>query len=187
MKYAVWFVRLVFAAWMIPAGLNHFIYLFPQPMGDQPLSTELITALLDSHMFDITKTVELLAGLCVLFGFYAPLALIVCLPVSFCVWFWDVPLQGWTSGSAVYGWAVLLEQPVPVRGPFRILPPDVRSALHAARSRDPPLVAQAGSRSMKPSSSSPACLRSLDACERHQPFRLAAWPEPTAPSRSRSS
>lgn len=29
MKYAVWIVRLVFAAWMIPAGLNHFIPLFP--------------------------------------------------------------------------------------------------------------------------------------------------------------
>ena len=108
MKYAVWFVRLVFAAWMIPAGLNHFVYLFPQPMGNQPLSTELIHALLDSHMFDITKTVELLAGLCVLFGFYTPLALIVCLPVSFCVWFWDVPLQGWGSTSAIYVWAVLL-------------------------------------------------------------------------------
>ena len=108
MKYAVWFVRLVFAAWMIPAGLNHFVYLFPQPMGNQPLSTELIHALLDSHMFDITKTVELLAGLAVLFGFYTPLALIVCLPVSFCVWFWDVPLQGWGSTSAIYGWAVLL-------------------------------------------------------------------------------
>ena len=108
MKYAVWFVRLVFAAWMIPAGLNHFVYLFPQPMGNQPLSTELITALLDSHMFDITKAIELLAGLCVLFGFYTPLALIVCLPVSFCVWYWDVPLQGWGSASAIYGWAVLL-------------------------------------------------------------------------------
>ena len=108
MKYATWFVRLVFAAWMIPAGLNHFVYLFPQPMGDQPLSTELIKALLDSHMFDITKTIELLAGVCVLFGFYTPLALVVCLPVSFCVWYWDVPLQGWGSTSAIYGWAVLL-------------------------------------------------------------------------------
>jgi uncharacterized membrane protein YphA (DoxX/SURF4 family) len=108
MKYAVWFVRLVFAAWMIPAGLNHFVYLFPQPMGNQPLSSELIKALLDSHMFDITKTVELLAGLCVLFGFYTPLALVVCLPISFCVWYWDVPLQGWGSVSAIYGWAVLL-------------------------------------------------------------------------------
>ena len=108
MTYASWFVRLIFAAWMIPAGLNHFIPLFPQPMGNQPLSTELIAALLDSHMFDMTKAVELLAGLAVLTGFYAPLMVIVCMPVSFCVWYWDVPLQGWSSGSAIYGWAVLV-------------------------------------------------------------------------------
>ena len=68
MKYAVWFVRLVFAAWMIPAGLNHFVPLFPQPMGSQPLSHELIVALLDSHLFDIVKAVELIAGICVLTG-----------------------------------------------------------------------------------------------------------------------
>ena len=61
MKYGLWFVRLVFAAWMIPAGLNHFYPLFPQPMGNRPLSTELITALIDSRMFDMTKAVELLA------------------------------------------------------------------------------------------------------------------------------
>ena len=108
MKYAVWFVRLVFAGWMIPAGLNHFIPLFPQPMGNQPLSTELITALLDSHLFDMTKAVELLTGLAVLTGFGLPLMLVVCMPVSFCVWYWDTPLQGWGSTSAIYGWAVLL-------------------------------------------------------------------------------
>jgi uncharacterized membrane protein YphA (DoxX/SURF4 family) len=108
MKYAIWFVRLIFAAWMIPAGLNHFVPLFPQPMGNQPLSTELITALLDSQMFAMTKAVELLAGIAVLTGLYAPLMVIVCMPVSFCVWYWDVPLQGWSSGSAIYGWAVLV-------------------------------------------------------------------------------
>ena len=108
MKYGVWFVRLIFAAWMIPAGLNHFFPLFPQPMGDQPLSKELISALLDSHMFDMTKAVELLAGLSVLTGFYTPLMLVVCMPVSFCVWYWDTPLQGWGSSSAIFGWAVLV-------------------------------------------------------------------------------
>ena len=108
MKYALWFVRLVFAAWMVPAGVNHFYPLFPQPMGNQPLSMELIKALLDSHQFDLTKAVELLAGLAVLTGLYAPLMLVVCMPVSFCVWYWDTPLQGWGSLSAVFGWAVLL-------------------------------------------------------------------------------
>jgi hypothetical protein len=77
-------------------------------MGNQPLSTELITALLDSHQFDLTKAVELLAGLAVLTGIYAPLMLVVCMPVSFCVWYWDTPLQGWGSTSAIFGWAVLV-------------------------------------------------------------------------------
>jgi uncharacterized membrane protein YphA (DoxX/SURF4 family) len=108
MKYAVWFVRLVFAAWMIPAGLNHFVTLFPQPMGSQPLSHELIVALLDSHLFDLVKAVELIAGICVLIGFYTPLALILCMPVSFCVFFWDAPLEGWGSRAAIFGYSALL-------------------------------------------------------------------------------
>jgi uncharacterized membrane protein YphA (DoxX/SURF4 family) len=108
MKYAVWFVRLLFAAWMIPAGLNHFVPLFPQPMGSQPLSHELIVALIDSHLFDIVKAVELIAGISVLTGFYTPLALILCMPVSFCVFFWDAPLEGWGSRAAIFGYSVLL-------------------------------------------------------------------------------
>jgi hypothetical protein len=108
MKYAVWFVRLIFAAWMIPAGLNHFLPLFPQPMGSQPLSMELIVALLDSHLFDLVKAVELIAGVGVLFGFYTPLALLICMPISFGVFYWDAPLEGWGSRAAIFGYAVLL-------------------------------------------------------------------------------
>jgi len=107
MKYAIWFVRFVFAAWMIPSGLNHFIPLFPQPMGTKPLSHELIVALLDSHLFDMVKAVEFIAGLSVLTGFYTPLTLLMCMPVSFCVFFWDTPLEGWTSRAAVFGCSVL--------------------------------------------------------------------------------
>jgi uncharacterized membrane protein YphA (DoxX/SURF4 family) len=108
MKYAVWFVRLLFASWMIPAGVNHFIPIFPQPMGSQPLSQELISALIDSGLFDLVKAVELIAGVCVLTGFYAPLALLVCMPVSFCVFYWDAPLEGWGSRAALFGYSVLL-------------------------------------------------------------------------------
>jgi len=108
MKYGVWFVRLVFAAWMIPAGLNHFVYLFPQPMGTKPLSHELIVALLDSHLFDLVKAVELIAGVSVLLGLYTPLGLILCMPVSFCVFYWDTPLEGWGSRASLFGEAALL-------------------------------------------------------------------------------
>ena len=85
MRYAVWFVRLVYAAWMIPAGLNHFIRLYPQPIGNQPLSIEVFTALLDSGLFTFVKAVELLAGVAVLLGFRLPLMLLMVLPVSFTV------------------------------------------------------------------------------------------------------
>jgi uncharacterized membrane protein YhaH (DUF805 family)/uncharacterized membrane protein YphA (DoxX/SURF4 family) len=108
MKYAVWFVRLIFAAWMIPAGLNHFVTLFPQPLGTQPLSQELFLALFDSHLFDLVKLVELVAGIGVLFGLWVPLSLVICMPVSFCVWYWDTPLEGWHSGASIFGTAVLV-------------------------------------------------------------------------------
>ena len=108
MRYGVWFVRLIYAAWMIPAGLNHFYPLFPQPLGNMALSTQVITALLDSRLFDLVKAVELIAGLCLLFGIRVPLALLVVLPISFNVWYWDTALQGWWSVSAIYGWAILL-------------------------------------------------------------------------------
>ena len=107
MKYAVWFVRLIYAAWMIPAGLNHFIRLYPQPTGNQPLSTGVFLALLDSGMFTLVKATELVAGLAVLFGFRLPMFLLMALPVSFNVWYWDTELQGWWTGSAIYGWAVM--------------------------------------------------------------------------------
>jgi uncharacterized membrane protein YhaH (DUF805 family) len=108
MKYAVWFVRLLFASWMIPAGLNHFVPLFPQPLGSQPLSQELFLALFDSHLFDLVKAVELVAGIGALTGLYLPLTLVICMPVSFCVWYWDTPLEGWGSIASYYGGSVLL-------------------------------------------------------------------------------
>ncbi len=107
MRYAVWWVRLVYAAWMVPAGLNHFIPLYPQPGGANPLSDGVFTALLDSGLFTLVKAVELVAGLMLLLGWRVPLALVMVLPVSFTVWYWDTELQGWWSVSAIFGWAIL--------------------------------------------------------------------------------
>ncbi len=76
-------------------------------MGSQPLSMELVSALIDSHLFDLVKAVELLAGIGVLFGIFTPLCLLICLPVSFGVFYWDAPLEGWGSGAAIFGYATL--------------------------------------------------------------------------------
>jgi uncharacterized membrane protein YhaH (DUF805 family) len=77
-------------------------------LGSQPLSQELFLALFDSHLFDLVKAVELVAGIGVLLGFYLPLSLVICMPVSFCVWYWDTPLEGWHSGASIFGTAVIV-------------------------------------------------------------------------------
>ena len=65
-------------------------------MGSQPLSQELIIALLDSNLFDLVKAVELIAGLGLLFGFYTSLSLLICLPVSFWV---SIGMPHWKAGA----------------------------------------------------------------------------------------
>jgi uncharacterized membrane protein YhaH (DUF805 family)/uncharacterized membrane protein YphA (DoxX/SURF4 family) len=109
MKYVIWFVRFWYAAWMIPAGLEHFYHIYPQPGANSshPLAAEMLTALLDTHLFDVVKAVELITGVAVLFGFFTPLALLACMPVAFCVFWWDAPLSEWNTGSVIAGARVL--------------------------------------------------------------------------------
>jgi uncharacterized membrane protein YhaH (DUF805 family)/uncharacterized membrane protein YphA (DoxX/SURF4 family) len=109
MKYVIWFVRFWYAAWMIPAGIEHFYHIFPQPGANSshPLAAEMLTALLNSHLFDVVKAVELITGVAVLFGFFSPLALLACMPVAFCVFWWDAPLSEWSTGSMIAGLRVL--------------------------------------------------------------------------------
>jgi uncharacterized membrane protein YhaH (DUF805 family)/uncharacterized membrane protein YphA (DoxX/SURF4 family) len=109
MKYAIWVVRLWYAGWMIPAGLEHFYHVYPQPGYDtaNPLAHEMLFALLHSHLFDLVKAIELITGVSVLLGIYCPAVLLVCMPVAFCVFWWDSPLSAWNLGSVFAGSRVL--------------------------------------------------------------------------------
>jgi uncharacterized membrane protein YhaH (DUF805 family)/uncharacterized membrane protein YphA (DoxX/SURF4 family) len=109
MKYVIWFVRFWYAGWMIPAGVEHFYHIYPQPGSNSshPLAAEMLTALLHTHLFDLVKAVELITGLAVLFGFFTPLSLLICMPVAFCVFWWDAPLSEWNTGSMIAGARVL--------------------------------------------------------------------------------
>jgi uncharacterized membrane protein YhaH (DUF805 family)/uncharacterized membrane protein YphA (DoxX/SURF4 family) len=110
MKYVIWFVRFWYAAWMIPAGIEHFYHIYPQPGANSPhpLAAEMLTALLNTHLFDLVKGVELITGLAILFGFFTPLSLLLCMPVVFCVFWWDAPLSEWNTGSVIAGARVLV-------------------------------------------------------------------------------
>jgi uncharacterized membrane protein YhaH (DUF805 family) len=67
----------------------------------------MLDALLHTHLFDLVKAVELITGIAVLFGFFTPLALLVCMPVAFCVFWWDSPLSEWNTSSVIAGGRVL--------------------------------------------------------------------------------
>jgi uncharacterized membrane protein YhaH (DUF805 family)/uncharacterized membrane protein YphA (DoxX/SURF4 family) len=109
MKYVIWFVRFWYAGWMIPAGVEHFYHIYPQPGANSshPLAAQMLAALLHTHLFDLVKAVELITGVAVLFGFFTPLALLACMPVAFCVFWWDAPLSEWNTGSMIAGARVL--------------------------------------------------------------------------------
>jgi uncharacterized membrane protein YhaH (DUF805 family)/uncharacterized membrane protein YphA (DoxX/SURF4 family) len=109
MKYVIWVVRFWYAGWMIPAGLEHFYHIYPQPgaSSSHPLAAQMLDALLHTHLFDLVKAVELITGLAVLFGFFTPLALLICMPVAFCVFWWDSPLSEWNTSSVIAGARVL--------------------------------------------------------------------------------
>jgi uncharacterized membrane protein YhaH (DUF805 family)/uncharacterized membrane protein YphA (DoxX/SURF4 family) len=109
MKYVIWVVRFWYAGWMIPAGVEHFYHIYPQPGANSshPLAAEMLNALLHTHLFDLVKAVELITGLAVLFGFFTPLAMLACMPVAFCVFWWDSPLSEWNTSSVIAGGRVL--------------------------------------------------------------------------------
>lgn len=84
-------MRVFLGAWMIVSGWNHvgpmlgFPYVFPQPMGNLHLSNEMMVSLIEVGLFDLVKIVEVLAGLCLLFNRFVPLAVAASLPVSYMV------------------------------------------------------------------------------------------------------
>ena len=101
-------MRLYLGAWMLVNGLNHWIPIFPQPYGGSPLSQLFITSLVDTHLFDVAKAIEVVGGLMLLFNLFTPLGLAILLPVSAMVYFNATVLQGrwlwvWGEGGLYMG------------------------------------------------------------------------------------
>jgi len=94
MKQLVLVARVVFGAWMLANGINHFFLpLWPEPTGHEPLAVQLMAALVHSRLFDVAMVLELLTGALILTGFFVPVALCVVMPVSTCALYWSVILD----------------------------------------------------------------------------------------------
>jgi uncharacterized membrane protein YhaH (DUF805 family) len=93
-KHLILIARIVFGAWMLANGVNHFfVSLYPEPAGHEPLAIQLMAAFQHSGMMGVAMTIELVTGALILVGAYAPVALCVVMPVSVCAAFWAVILD----------------------------------------------------------------------------------------------
>lgn len=85
--------RLQLGGWMIVNGLNHWLPIFPQPLGTEPVAQQLLVALIESGLFGVVKAVEVVGGVLLIFDLYVPLALVALLPVSVVVYYFNAILQ----------------------------------------------------------------------------------------------
>ncbi len=109
MKPLVLIGRLVFGAWMLANGANHFLVsLYPGPTGHGPLAVQLMTALVHSRLFDVAMAIQLVTGALILAGVFVPLALCVVMPISVCAVYWSVILEHQPLGAALALAAFLL-------------------------------------------------------------------------------
>lgn len=93
-KHLILIARVVFGAWMVANGVNHFfLTLYPEPAGHEPLAIQLMAAFQHSGMMGVAMTIELVAGALILIGAILPVALTVVMPVSVCAAYWAVVLD----------------------------------------------------------------------------------------------
>src|SRR6185312_13711850 len=99
-KHLVFVGRLVFGAWMLVNGANHFFLSFwPEPIGHEPLAVQLMAALVHSRLFDVAMAVQLVTGALILTGVFVPVALCVVMPISTCALYWSVILDHQALGA----------------------------------------------------------------------------------------
>jgi hypothetical protein len=102
MKQFVLVARLIFGAWMLANGANHFFFaLWPMPTGHEPLAIQLMSALVHSRLFDVAMAIQLVTGALILTGFFVPVALCVVMPVSTCALYWSLILDHQPLGAVL--------------------------------------------------------------------------------------
>jgi hypothetical protein len=100
MKNLILVARVVFGAWMVANGANHFfLSLWPGPTGHEPLAVQLMAALVHSHLFDVAMAIQLVTGALILVGVFVPVALCVVMPISTCALYWSLILDHQPVGA----------------------------------------------------------------------------------------
>ena len=92
-KAVITLLRLFLGAWMVNSGYSYWAQIyglppaFPQPLGALPRSSQMLVTMIEVGLFDIVKTIEIIGGLCLIFGVFVPAATLLLLPVSAIVFY----------------------------------------------------------------------------------------------------
>ena len=109
MKAVVTALRLIFGLHFLVNGLNFFFHFFAIPTPHSVMANQVMHAFVDSGMFGIAKTTEVLAGVALLTNRFVPAALVLAFPVAVVIGYVDVVLIGtWFGGWVLGGGTVLL-------------------------------------------------------------------------------
>jgi hypothetical protein len=109
MKTTISVLRLVFGVHFLVNGANFYFHFFTIPKPHSDLALQMMSALVDTGMFNIVKLVEVITGIALIANVYVPLALVVAFPVAIGVGFVDVLLIGtWFGGWVLGGGTVVL-------------------------------------------------------------------------------
>lgn len=107
-KYVILALRYYFGAHTFISGINHYLLFFPDPLPLKPeLTGRFMTVLVDSHMYDLCKVIEIIVGFALLTGAFVPLALILEVPVTMIIFYMSVWMTG-TERTIFTGWRELL-------------------------------------------------------------------------------
>lgn len=87
-------LRILFGLHFLFNGLNYVFHFIDIPKPPAEMANVVMDALVNSGMFSIAKTVEVVTGLMLIANRYVPLALVLAFPVTIVITYVDVMLTG---------------------------------------------------------------------------------------------
>lgn len=98
----VYSAQFFFGGWFLFHGLNHWMHFFPQPPGSASVSSQLISALIKSGLFDWVKAVEVVAGIALLANRFVPIAAIASFPISIVIGYLNIAVESDANALFVF-------------------------------------------------------------------------------------
>ncbi len=82
-RYLLLAIRYFFGGHALVSGANHYLKIVPDIMPRDPaIAARFIGVLVDTHLYDLVKIVEILCGVSLLTGWFMPVALMMEMPVT---------------------------------------------------------------------------------------------------------